>query len=830
MKKKLLLILYLAIFTAVKAQNSFNFNCTRDTVLKCGTACFTLKATIPNISSTTEDYIVNPLSKIPGGCYKPYVAAGAAGNPVEIKSDDAYSKAIDINFSFPFYGKIFQKLVASTNGYISFDIDNANHFSEFEINKGTDLPQLLFDRALIMGPYHDIDPSLVNSPTKQIKFDVIGVAPHRKWIISYFKIPLFSCSNKIQNTHQIVLYESLGLIEVFVSEKEICPTWNDGGRAIIGIQNFDQNKAVMAPGRKASSPPWGAIGMNESWRFVPIGGPTLFKKVELLDLANNLISVGNVNDIGNGTFDVTFPNVCQPPNINTAYIVKSTYKKFDDPNVEVFGMDTVNISFNNLKISTDVVNLTCFGKNNGSITVHTIDGIPPFSFSIDGGNSFQDENVFNGLGAGIYNVRVKNNTGCIKDTVITLTQPPLLTSIVNSTDATCKGNDGTIKLLTGGGTPPYEFSIDGGNNFQNNNTFDVPPGNYNNIVIKDAKGCTINTNTLIGLNDTMHLEIGPDTTICEGTSILLQPITNTTTSVFEWTPATALSNPAVKNPQALPTDTIKYTLTAKWGICERIDDITINILHKPQVNAGNDTAVCFNTPAILNGTVKNLSGEISLAWTPGNTINNPGSLKAIAQPHSTQLYTLTAKDNYGCNFTISDNVLITMMPLVKAFAGNDTTAIAGMPHQLSGSGGLNYIWSPGNVLNNPFSPNPFAKLLNDTKFTVWVSDAIGCKDTDDIFIKVYKGPAYYIPNAFTPNGDGLNDIFRPIPVGIQSTTYFRIFDRYGQVVFETTQFLKGWDGTYKGKKQPPGTYVWMIKGVDKDGKIIEMKNTVILVQ
>ncbi|MBK6633836.1 MAG: gliding motility-associated C-terminal domain-containing protein [Chitinophagaceae bacterium] len=173
---------------------------------------------------------------------------------------------------------------------------------------------------------------------------------------------------------------------------------------------------------------------------------------------------------------------------------------------------------------------------------------------------------------------------------------------------------------------------------------------------------------------------------------------------------------------------------------------------------------------------------------------------------------------------------VIMMPPLVVFAGNDTNAILGRPHQLLASGGTNYVWSPSGPLNNPFIANPLATIFNDTYFHVTVTDAIGCTDDDDVFVKVYEGPTYYLPNAFTPNSDGLNDIFRPIPVGIKSTDYFRIFDRYGAMLFETRQWMQGWDGTLKGKTAASGTYVWMIKGIDKNGAVVEMKGTVILIR
>ncbi|HMK03906.1 MAG TPA: gliding motility-associated C-terminal domain-containing protein, partial [Ferruginibacter sp.] len=332
------------------------------------------------------------------------------------------------------------------------------------------------------------------------------------------------------------------------------------------------------------------------------------------------------------------------------------------------------------------------------------------------------------------------------------------------------------------------------------------------------------------LIDTMRLNLGPDTTICFGSSIIMLPQTNLQTDIFKWTPAAGLNYDTAKNPIASPGDTTQYIMTARWGVCQRRDTVMVNVLHKPFVYAGKDTALCYRTNAFLNGTATNLSGTVNYSWSPPDSLNTPNAATTIARLDTTRQFKLTVTDNYGCNFSIVDSILVTMMPPLVVFAGTDTNAILGRPHQLLASGGTNYVWSPVGPLNSPFIANPLAILYKDTYFSVLVIDAIGCTDDDTVLIKVYEGPTYYIPNAFSPNGDGLNDIFRPVPVGIRSTDYFRLFNRYGELMFQTTKWLKGWDGTYKGRKALAGTYVWMIKGTDKNGRIIEMQGTVILLR
>jgi gliding motility-associated-like protein len=228
--------------------------------------------------------------------------------------------------------------------------------------------------------------------------------------------------------------------------------------------------------------------------------------------------------------------------------------------------------------------------------------------------------------------------------------------------------------------------------------------------------------------------------------------------------------------------------------------------------------------------VTDTSGTVNYVWSPVSLVSEDSSAITWALPDSTTLYTLTVTDNYGCNFSVTDTVLITVQPPVPAFAGNDTLAVINVPHQLTGSGGVQYVWSPSGPLSSPFSPAPLATISNDTRFTVIVTDIAGCIGYDTIFVKVYNGPAYYVPNAFSPNDDGLNDIFRAVPVGIAKTDWFRVFNRFGEMVFQTNQYLKGWDGTYKGKKQPSGVYIWIVKGTDRTGAPVEMKGTVMLVQ
>jgi gliding motility-associated-like protein len=274
--------------------------------------------------------------------------------------------------------------------------------------------------------------------------------------------------------------------------------------------------------------------------------------------------------------------------------------------------------------------------------------------------------------------------------------------------------------------------------------------------------------------------------------------------------------------------------TSAFG-CYAIKPATATAFQLPVVSAGTDIGICDkDSVARLTATVNNSTAPVTYQWEPVSSggIDNPNAASTIVKPTAApQQYIVTVTDGYGCNYRISDTVMVTKQPPVPAFAGNDTIAVAGQPHQLFATGGIDYTWSPAGLLNNPFIQNPQANIVTDSVlFTVIVEDEVGCKGYDSVKIKSYNGITYYVPNAFSPNGDGVNDVFRPIPVGIVSTEFFRIFNRYGQVVFETTQWMKGWDGIYKGIPQLPGNFVWVLKGKGRNGLVIEMKGNVVLVR
>jgi large repetitive protein len=431
---------------------------------------------------------------------------------------------------------------------------------------------------------------------------------------------------------------------------------------------------------------------------------------------------------------------------------------------------------------------------------------------------------------------------------VTVTGTPLAPTVVSP--LTYCPNDPAI-ALTAGGTNLlwYTTATLGTGSASAPTPVTSSPGSFNFYVSQStsaASGSCEGPRALIVVNvnnNNLTVNLGRDTTICEGEILKFTPIVNPTPTniVYTWrallVPTSTIDNVSIKDASVNPVNNATYILNAKINGCATEDTVNVNVRWKPIINAGADKAICLNQSVLLTGVLSHFNGLItSFAWTPVDSLSTTILPITIANPTKTTLYTLTVtatKALYGCDFVVSDDVRVNVQSINNPFAGNDTIAVKGIPHQLKGTGGLNYSWSSpsANVaFNNPFIANAKVTLFNDANLYLKVTDNIGCEGKDSVFVKVYEGPTYYIPNSFTPNGDGFNDVFRAIPVGISNTVYFRVFNRLGQLMFETNQYLKGWDGTYKGKAAAAGTYVWMIAGTDRDYKKVEMKGTVILIR
>ena len=228
-----------------------------------------------------------------------------------------------------------------------------------------------------------------------------------------------------------------------------------------------------------------------------------------------------------------------------------------------------------------------------------------------------------------------------------------------------------------------------------------------------------------------------------------------------------------------------------------------------------------------NGTINKV---ISWGWNFGDgTIDSNQNAIHVFSESGTYYITLVSENTKNCIDTVVTPLVIENF---KPFAGNDTVILKGQSIQFNAVGGLSYEWIPGNYLNNPQVGNPLGFFPDPGLFSyrVNVSSSLGCQATDTVNVWVVNQTELFLPNAFTPNGDGKNDVLRPIAVGYKSINYFKVFDRFGQCVFKSQSVSDGWDGTFKGQNAELGTYFWELSFIDISGKTSVKKGDVTLIR
>ncbi|MBD0351558.1 MAG: gliding motility-associated C-terminal domain-containing protein [Flavisolibacter sp.] len=458
--------------------------------------------------------------------------------------------------------------------------------------------------------------------------------------------------------------------------------------------------------------------------------------------------------------------------------------------------------------------------------------INSWTWSIEDASTIQssDQNTvytYSTMGTKYVQLVVSDSKGCmstVKRNLLIMDKPPL--SLAFRDTLICV-NDKVQLQAKGNG----QFSWTPGTNIINENTATpiVSPRTTTTYVIQlDDNDCLNKDSVKVRVTDHVSLQAMRDTIICQGDPIQLRVVSDAFT--YSWTPALQLDNPQIANPSAITQTTTQYEVTANIGSCTAKAQVLVTAIPYPKANAGADTMICYNTTAQLTGTIDGSS----LIWSPAATLNQPTINNPVARPKGTTAYVLSAFDKKGCPKPGRDTVVVTVLPPIKPFAGRDTAVVSSQPLQLEATGGVRYVWSPATGLSAQDIANPVAVLFPSGETMVYkvsVFNEAGCVDSALIRIKVFEGPpTVFVPTAFTPNKDGLNDLLRPIAAGLKHLDYFRIYNRWGQLVFSTTVPGIGWDGTINGNPQASGVYVWVLKGVDYRGQVITQKGTSTLIR
>ncbi|HVU59116.1 MAG TPA: hypothetical protein VHD83_28835, partial [Puia sp.] len=508
-------------------------------------------------------------------------------------------------------------------------------------------------------------------------------------------------------------------------------------------------------------------------------------------------------------------------------------------------------------------------------------------YSIPGltGASYQwtipsDWNIVSGADSNILKVHVgfqpgeitameANSCAILKDTIKVITTPPTVAGDVTGGTEVCAGTNSAVLTLNDyvGSVLSWQSSTDGitwtslavtAPNYTPQNL--TTTTNYR-AVVRNGQSCSVDTSSATVMKvdpKTVGGTINPaDMVFCMGQNkdALLTllghvgSVTNWQSSpvgVSNWTDFSPGLTDTFYNVIGISSST-QFRVIVKSGVCP--SDISsvaaVNLLTArfPEAAAAPaDTAICYGDVAPLNayiglGTSYSWSNTQPLANQGDGVINStPYTINAIASPLQTSYYVLSIL-NSGCPNPLKDTFLVHVHQKIVVDAGHDTAVVFNQPLQLNASSNDSlagyYSWVPTTGLDDPYIHNPVAILgptIDSIRYVVTAATEAGCKGSASVLVKVFKTlPDIFVPSAFTPGGVA-NTIFRPVAVGIADFHYFRVYNRYGQLVYSTSQTGRGWDGRVNGRLQDPGTFVWAVEGVSYQGKTVFHKGTVVLVR
>jgi len=465
--------------------------------------------------------------------------------------------------------------------------------------------------------------------------------------------------------------------------------------------------------------------------------------------------------------------------------------------------------------SVTPVNPGC-GAADGSIQITASGGSGTLQYSTDNGTTFQAGNSFTALAAGTYTIVVQDAAGCEATTtqILTAGTAPTIDNVA-STDATCGNTDGSITITASGGSGTIQYSIDNGTTFQGGGTFpNLASGSYT-IVIQDAGGCQDNaTATISDLNGPV-VNAGTDQVICAGEPVALSG-TGPAGTGLTW------DNGVVNNTAFIPTATTTYTLT---GIdangCTGTDQVTVTVNTGLTVTATADiSSGCAPLTVTFSNTTLN---PVNCNWQFSNGLSFTGCGDQTVTFTSPGCYslTLTSESATGCTGTgtFTNIVCVTDNP-VASFNANPSVLTLNDPLSImnnTSSGGATYNWNFGDGSPNSSSHSPAHIFPGDQpgayEVTLTVMSADGCPATATGTVVIEEELVYFVPNTFTPDGDEFNQVFTPVftsgfdPYDFNMT----IFNRWGEIIFETEDHKMGWDGSYHDILVPEGVYTWKIE-------------------
>jgi large repetitive protein len=475
----------------------------------------------------------------------------------------------------------------------------------------------------------------------------------------------------------------------------------------------------------------------------------------------------------------------------------------------------------------------CNNACDGSIVTSVSGGTAPFTYSWNGG-PFGNSNDSTTLCAGSYTIIMSDSNGCADTVSATINQPTAVTNAAAAAPATiCIGQSSTLTATPGGGTPGYSYQwadINGPIIGQTNATMTVSPTvtTIYFVAVVDANGCPGPVVPVtVTVNPPLQVTAMADITVCQNTMVTLTCTGSGGDGnlTYNWAP---IGQQGTSVPVNI-TGTTTFIVTISDGCGTPVDTDAVVVIVNPapvvNISATTDISGCED---LCVSFINNTPNTASVSWVFGNglgtaTGNTPNFCFTDAGTYDV---TATVTDVIGCVSTFTLTNYITVWPLPTAgftYLPTDPTALNNIVDFTDQSSGATiWSWSIDPIDTTMTGQNPsFAfPAVGSYDVQLIVTNQYGCTDDEIQTIIVKEDYAVYIPNAFTPNGDGMNDVFFPQGIGINTDRFeMYIFDRWGNMIYQTDRWPGGWDGTVQGTTRicQIDTYVYKIVTVDPDG-------------
>lgn len=343
------------------------------------------------------------------------------------------------------------------------------------------------------------------------------------------------------------------------------------------------------------------------------------------------------------------------------------------------------------------------------------------------------------------------------------------------------------------------------------------------LIAYSSGGCGDTAQSTVTVLDDPTVNIQGSVTVCKGNSIQLNASGSDT---YLWAPSDYLDNSDIANPVCTPLSTITYTVTGYNVLgCSAQSSVAVNLFLPEEKNISPDLKICRGSSAQLSAT-----GGTEYSWFPSAGLSHSGVANPTAVPTVTTTYKVIIYDSI-CMTSDTLSTVITVSQLPVANAGPDGSILEGESYPIQATATDSIQWTPSATLSCVNCEDPVATPLETTVYTLTTINADGCRNSDEVIVSIIcNGEVLYIPNIFSPNDNGKNDVFLVRNNGILKLQILRIYDRWGELIFETDSWDKGWDGTYKGKQLPPAVYVYYLKAFCNSGDMILRKGNITLVR